>query len=198
MSPVHDRILTVSNGLSVVRVALVIPIVLLLRTSADESRLPLLGLMMLAVLTDFLDGWFARQFSQVTELGKIIDPLADKLSVGIVALVLVLTARIPQWYFFLVIGRDLAILAGGIYIRHRTNITLQSNTLGKWAVTAVALYILFVVMVWDQASWAGEILLILTAGMLILSFVVYARRFIAVVSGSAAPSSAATPTPETH
>ncbi len=193
MNPSSSRIWTISNGLSLLRVLLVAPVVLLLGSSSDAGRVVLVLCIVFAALTDLLDGWLARKFGQVTELGKIIDPLADKISVGIVGAALALTGRIPPWYIFLVVGRDMVILAGGVYIRQRLRFTLQSTTLGKWAVTSVAVYILFVAMLRDQVLYVDGIFLFLSTLMLILSFVVYARRFFSIISGAAYPASSATP-----
>ena len=67
---------TVSNGLSALRIVLVVPISLLLLHGGDD-RFLILSLILLAVLTDYFDGVFARRSGRVTELGKIIDPVAD-------------------------------------------------------------------------------------------------------------------------
>src|SRR5690242_4433284 len=122
---------TLSNCLSAVRMLLAVPIALLLLRN-DPSQRALIALLIAgAGITDLADGYAARRLGQVTELGKVIDPLADKIAAGIVAAALALLGRIPLWFLGLVLGRDLFILLGGVYVRARTQTTLQSNTAGK-------------------------------------------------------------------
>ncbi len=69
---------------------------------------------MIAAITDILDGYLARKFNQVTEFGKIIDPLADKIAIGAIIIKLFIIGVIPLYYFFMIIVRDVLIFLGGI------------------------------------------------------------------------------------
>src|SRR2546427_6174349 len=133
---------TVSNVLSFVRVLLAIPIAMLLRDGDPSSRFAAAGLILLAAATDFLDGLIARKFHQVTDLGKTIDPVADKIVVGVVAIVLTQQGKLPLWFLSLVLLRDGAIFLGAVYVRRVKGLVLQSNEAGKWAVSLIAALIL--------------------------------------------------------
>jgi cardiolipin synthase len=136
-----NRILTISNAISALRVVLVVPIAYFLLTGKSEDRILAAWLVLFAIATDFLDGFLARKLHQVSELGKIIDPLADKIAVGTVAILLAITGDIALWYLGVVLARDFFILAGGIFINRKKRIIPQSNWPGKIAVTVVAIYL---------------------------------------------------------
>src|ERR1035437_10972160 len=105
---------TVSNYLSLLRLLLAIPFWILL-DNFNSLRYVLFALAIFGALTDIFDGYFARRLNQVTEFGKIIDPLADKICIGIIITKLYLIHQIPGYYFFMIIGRNILIFLGGIF-----------------------------------------------------------------------------------
>jgi len=177
----RKSIWTVSNVLSLARVVLVLPIAKLLAIDDPPSRYAAVGLIVVAVATDFLDGLIARKLHQVTEFGKIIDPVADKIAVAVVAAILTGQGKLPLWFLATVVLRDAAILLGGIYLRRRRRIVLQSNNAGKWAVTVIAALILFSILDLRGAGWICNVLLAGSTGLLVLSFGLYLRRFLAAI-----------------
>ena len=99
------------NALCVLRIILIGPIAALLL----QGRLPLALLVFaFAALTDVLDGFLAKRFSWQTELGKRLDPLADKLLLVTVFVVVALLGKAPVWLAATVVARDLIITAGGL------------------------------------------------------------------------------------
>jgi CDP-diacylglycerol--glycerol-3-phosphate 3-phosphatidyltransferase len=131
---------------------------------------------LIASFTDFLDGYLARRLHQVTDLGKIIDPLADKIGIGIVALCLLLTYDIPVWYFIVVLGRDALIFLGGVYINRRKGIVPQSNMAGKIAVNIIALYLLLSVVRIPSLHPVRMGMLWFSIVSMVISVVLYTRR----------------------
>src|SRR5437016_2295777 len=140
------QVWTPSNCLSFLRVILVLPIATLVASGIPERRLVAGGLILLAIATDYFDGVLARKLNQVTELGKIIDPVADKLAVGIVGVTLAINGKIPVWFILAALVRDVLIFVGGLYVKRTKGILLQSNLAGKWTVTVVSAYILAIVL----------------------------------------------------
>jgi cardiolipin synthase (CMP-forming) len=134
----QEKRLTVSNLLSVSRIFLIIPTGYCLLTEFPNHRWWAAVIVLLAVSTDFLDGYFARKLHQVTELGKFIDPLADKITVAFYALLLLWTGDVPLWLVAFILLRDLLIFLGGIYIKRNKGIIPQSNWPGKIAVNFIA------------------------------------------------------------
>lgn len=107
------RILTVPNVLSFVRIAAIPLFVMLL---LDEGT-RLWGFLVLGAVqgTDWVDGYVARRYRQVTELGKVLDPLADRLAVGAALITFVVADLFPLWAALLVLVRDgLVLVAVGV------------------------------------------------------------------------------------
>ncbi len=111
--PDPERLWNLPNSITMLRAA-VVPVLLLFPGAAGHrlgSQL-LAGLFILAAVTDLLDGWLARRGQQVTKIGKLIDPLADKLLVATALIVLLAGGRIPSWgtpMVVIIIGRELAV-----------------------------------------------------------------------------------------
>nr|CAA9378347.1 CDP-diacylglycerol--glycerol-3-phosphate 3-phosphatidyltransferase [uncultured Leptolyngbya sp.] len=102
---------------------LAVPLLLYgLRTPTIEGRWFVLVVFLVAAGTDWLDGYLARKLNQVTELGKFLDPLVDKLLVLAPLLALIELGQVPAWGVFLILARELTI-AGW-----RVNPSLQGST----------------------------------------------------------------------
>lgn len=115
-----------------------------------------LGIFLVAAGTDWLDGYLARRFNQVTELGKFLDPLVDKLLVMAPLLVLVELRQVPAWAVFLILGRELAI-AGWRVTPTPSQPSIQgANLWGKaktvMQIIAIALLIAPLSPAWDWVT----------------------------------------------
>jgi len=171
-----DRFFTTSNLLSISRALLAIPFVLVMLSEYPSSRMWGGLIMFVAALTDKYDGVLARKFNQITEWGKILDPLADKIAVGAVVLVLLHLNAIPLWFVVVVLGRDILIFTGGMYIKATRGVVLPSNETGKWAVGIISLTLFLMVL--DFHSWVIDVLLYISVLLLAVSFILYLKRFI--------------------
>ena len=125
---------TIPNALSLLRLLLPIPFAYVMTAGVPDAKWWAVGIIVLGVITDKLDGDIARWLHCESEWGRILDPLADKVAVGVIALTLLWLGLVPAWFVVLLLARDLLILAGGLYIRKRTGEVLPSNVAGKWAV----------------------------------------------------------------
>lgn len=168
---------TVSNVLSLLRLLLAAPIVLLLLRAGEGDRTLPLIVMLAAGLTDFLDGILARAMDQITELGRVLDPLADKIAIAAVGFTLIVLGDLPLWFLLVVVVRDIVILAGGLLIKKRTGVVLPSNWAGKVAVTFVALVMLLAATHLDGLMHLRDGAIWVSVFFLTLSLVLYARRF---------------------
>ena len=101
----------IPNALTFLRILLIAPFAAALM--AKEYRFALV-IFFLASATDAFDGFLARHYNWRTRLGAIADPLADKALLITAYLMLVLTGVLPAWLFWLVLGRDLLIVCGGL------------------------------------------------------------------------------------
>ena len=138
-------------------------------------------IILVAVVTDALDGYVARLRNEISDFGKIIDPLADKISIGIVVVLLTLFGDIPIWFTALVLLRDLIIFFAGLYVRSKTGVILPSMMSGKVAVSILALTLVFPVLNYPSLDWLYEIFQGISLVLLGFSFSVYAKRFFEMI-----------------
>ena len=108
----RERFWNLPNTITVLRVG-VVPVLLMLPIADDKGSSQLIAwCFILGALTDLLDGWLARRGKQVTSIGKLLDPLADKLLASTALIVLLAMGRIPIWATWMVVvivGRELAV-----------------------------------------------------------------------------------------
>jgi CDP-diacylglycerol--glycerol-3-phosphate 3-phosphatidyltransferase len=143
-------------------------------------------IILLAATTDILDGYFARKLDQISEVGKVIDPLADKVGVAIVVVMLTIYGDIPIWLSIGVIARDIIIFLAGLYIKHKTGIILPSLMSGKVAVSFLALYLVLAILQYQSIQWLVNVMVIVAVVTLVFSFFQYAQRFFATLHAHSA------------
>lgn len=98
--------------------------------------------MFFACVTDYLDGHYARKLNKLSNVGRMLDPLIDKISVGSAMLVLACMKGLPYWYVFIVIARDLFLLFTSTLVISKKRLITESNKLGKWTSTLLALVVI--------------------------------------------------------
>lgn len=179
-----QRIWTISNLLSLSRIVLLAPLAYFLLGDVPHGRIWAAGVVVAAALTDFFDGYFARRLHQVTDLGKALDPIADKIAAGGSAILLLMIGAIPLWYVAVLIARDILILIGSLYIRSRKSIITQSNWPGKIAVTLIAVVVFLSALGSAETESIRQWTLWLSVLMMALSMALYAQRLF--VGGSSA------------
>jgi cardiolipin synthase len=136
-APNDDRILTIPNALSLLRLAGV-PVFLWLLLGPHADGLALV-ILMLSGFTDWLDGVLARRLHQYSRLGALLDPAADRLYILATLIGLLLRGVIPLWLVILIVGRDLAITVAVAMLRPLGWGPPEVNYLGK-AATFCLLY----------------------------------------------------------
>ena len=163
---VSSRILTVPNVLSFIRLAMV-PVFLVLILRGQDG----LALLVLVVssLTDYLDGFIARTFKQISRLGQLLDPAADRLFIFAALIGLAVRGVMPWWLVIVIVGRDATLLILGIVLANHGYGPLPVHHLGKVA-TFCLFYALPILMIgqafpeaaliadpigWAFALWGG-------------------------------------------
>ena len=172
--------------LSLSRGVLVIPITYLVLI--DGPLRWLFGLIALAVITDWFDGRLARWSHTVSDWGKVLDPLADKLMAVSVTLALVIRGSLPAWFIGLVGTRDVLIVLGGVLLARRTGHVFMSLWSGKVAVTALAVTVVAALFHADPPVL--EVCIWVTTGLLLYSFGRYLVRALRVLRDGVDPVAA--------
>lgn len=178
------EIFYVSNLLSILRIILLIPLFPLLINQNTNNTNIIAGILIAMYLTDLLDGYLARKLNQVTEVGKIIDPIADKIAVVGIALILFFEGRIAVWFFTIVILRDLLIIIFGIYLKSKNKIVLMSNIPGKLAVFSIGVTLLLIVFNYNKIELLQNVisyLYYISVILIIYSLYLYFTRFYKII-----------------
>jgi cardiolipin synthase len=111
-----NKQINIPNTLSFIRI-LTIPAIFLLILHSTRKNYPILiTIFVVSIWLDFFDGYLARKFKQETELGKILDPVADKLMVICIILALILKSDFPIWLAIVIFARDIIILAASLLL----------------------------------------------------------------------------------
>jgi cardiolipin synthase (CMP-forming) len=167
------RFWTIPNMLSLFRLVLVVPITYLI--IVDGPLLWVFGLVLFAVATDYFDGRIARWSNTVSEWGKVLDPLADKVAAVMVVMALVIRGSLPLWLLVIILVRDMLIILGGVMLTKRTGKVVMSLMAGKIAVSVLALTVLGALLRADPpiVEWLSY----LTAVLMAISFLLYAGRY---------------------
>ncbi len=159
---------------------LLIPVFLVTYIRADEPKqyIQAAAVVFLSGLTDFLDGFIARRFDMITELGKIIDPLADKLTQA--SLIFILVVKI-KWMFLLlilfVIMQLFLLIAGIVMLKKGTKLN-GAKWFGKVSTTVFYATMLVLVALPTLRVDITNILMIVCGAFLLLSFLMYINEYV--------------------
>jgi cardiolipin synthase len=149
---VSTKVLTLPNILSMLRLALV-PVFLVLLVRGEDAWALLV--LFVASLTDFLDGFLARRYGQITRLGQLLDPAADRLYIFAALVGLAWRDLVPWWIVLVVVGRDVCLLGLGVILANYGFGPLPVHQLGKVA-TFCLFYALPMIMLgqaFPMLSW---------------------------------------------
>ena len=151
MSRAEDRVLTVPNALSFLRL-LLIPVFLWL-VLVERADIAAVGVLAVSGITDWADGVIARRTGQMTRLGRLLDPLVDRLTIAATLIGLALRDLVPWWLVGLLVARELLLLALVPLLRRRGLVALPVHYLGKAATFALYFGFPFVLAGAGSATW---------------------------------------------
>jgi CDP-diacylglycerol---glycerol-3-phosphate 3-phosphatidyltransferase len=174
-------IVNLPNALTISRIFLAPLLVVLLLTGGRSSRETWAFVVFVAAsLTDYLDGYLARKRFQVTTLGKLLDPIADKLLVSAAFISLVQMGIAPAWMVVIVIGREFAV-TGLRSIASAEGFTIAASRLGKYKMATQVACASFLILGGHYPGTflykTGRALLWLVVFLAIVSMIQYFRRF---------------------
>ena len=162
----EDKIINVPNALTLTRI-LLLPIVVWRFVSGDAMGAMIAYIV--AMLTDALDGIIARKTNQITSLGKLLDPIADKLSLLTLLGLFVSDGEIPLWVLAVILFKEAAmVIGGGVALKH--GIVVYALPIGK--VTTVA-FVLSIVARFLSISMLADVLLWISVALSMVALVWY-------------------------
>jgi CDP-diacylglycerol--glycerol-3-phosphate 3-phosphatidyltransferase len=176
------------NSLTVTRICLVPLLVVVLLTKFEGRQIlgiPVefvgAGIFAIASLTDWADGYLARRRKQITPLGQVIDPLADKLLTSAAFISLVQMGLTPAWMVAVIIGREFAV-TGLRSLSFSRGVAIPASPLGKIKMIAQVVAILSLILssagnLPDVLWWVGQAALWIVLVTALLSAADYFRRF---------------------
>lgn len=169
------KVITWPNFLSISRLFL-LPLILL--ALATRQSITALILMVISWISDALDGYLARKLNLVSNIGKVLDHLVDKIWVGTILVTLVLVKRLPVYIATAVIIRDLLIVSGSSLIANKQKNIISSNFMGKIAGFLFALLMVVYTLDVSGTELLKQYLVIAALLSIIISFLYYMVVFI--------------------
>lgn len=178
------QVWNVPNALSMVRLVLAFVVGVLIEL---QSFMPALVLFLIAASTDFLDGWWARKFNQVTKLGRILDPFVDKviITAALVALVGAVGSQVQAWMVTVIIGREFLVTSIRAMVEGSGG-DFSARWLGKWKMVFQCAAVVASLLLLDDGNsppwlvWSTWILLWSAVAITIASGVDYVLQAIKI------------------
>ncbi len=176
------EIFSIPNILCYIRILLV-PVFLYTFFILDHPHAHMIsaGVLILSSLSDFLDGFIARKFDMITELGKLIDPIADKLTQIVVALTLAYTYPSFWTLVAIIIVKDSMLLIGGLVVYKKKHKHLaQAEFPGKIATAVFFVVSILLIAFYIPGSPLAEIMIYATLLLMFIAMIYYAKGLIAL------------------
>ena len=175
-----SHVWTIPNVLTMIRLLLVPVFVVVYFRTTVEPKYIALAIFAAASLTDMLDGYLARKLNQVTDFGKLFDPLADKLMVLSAMICQAVTGVFPWVAVIVVACKELFMVLGGLFLLSK-DVVVYSNIFGKAAQVCFILSLILSFFHVPLSQWGTRldlILLWITVGLAILAMIVYAAEYL--------------------
>ena len=132
-----------------------------------------------AALTDMLDGYLARKYHQITNFGKLADPLADKLMTLSMLYCLCKSGYVPWWILYIILAKELVLIIGGTLLVRCRNVVPYSNWAGK--ITTVTFIVSIIcVYPWHSCEWlheTGGVLMMVAVGFALFALFNYVSQY---------------------
>ena len=180
--PLETAAMNVPNLLSVSRILAVPVFIVLMLEPTPERALWAAVVFALASITDWFDGYYARKWDQITKLGKLLDPLADKILIasGLIVLLNADPELVPAWMVIIIVGREIAVT--GLRAKAAADgIIIAAEALGKFKVgaqiTAVLSFLLvhagggaMLILLGTVMLWVSVLLALLSGGQYFIAY----------------------------
>ena len=167
----------IPNYLTVIRFILV-PIIFSLIIS--EKYIWAALFFFIANLTDFLDGYIARKYNLISDFGKLMDPLADKITQISTILALIIKGIIPYWILVIISIKELSMIIGATFLFKKKMVTVHSKWYGKAATVLIFIAIVFTLLseIFTELSNITPYLYYVSIGMTVFAGIMYIKSII--------------------
>ena len=162
------------NKITILRIALIPIFIVLLYVKARYIEYVAALIFIILALSDALDGYIARKRKQITKLGKLIDPLADKLLIS-AALIFLIGKGVPEWMAFAIIGREFAVT--GLRLILSDKVTIHASNLGKIKTISQIVAIVAVIINFPY-NWYFMLVAVILTLVSGVDYFVKARKFL--------------------
>ena len=171
------------NKLTLLRIAIVPFFVLALVNSLNSLTMQIISLILFlgANVTDILDGYIARSRNMITDFGKFVDPIADKLLVASAIICLVELGSLKAWVAILIIGRDF-IISGFRLVAANKGIVIAASKLGRSKTVSQCIMICLLIFNFPSLVLINDISIIICVILTIVSLLDHMKRNISVLS----------------
>lgn len=180
---VSGRVFTFSNVISFSRFFVAFPVVILHYNNNLSYDWIVVALIAYAGISDYLDGLVARKTNTVSEVGKVIDPVSDKLCAVILFIYTVWLGWVPLWFLLINVVRDSLIMIGSSFIKIKYGKVAMSTMSGKIYVNILAFYWIAVFFFRDEVL-IHEYLLYISTAFMVISFFAYLHRYMTIMKGA--------------
>lgn len=180
---VSGKVFTFSNIISFSRFFVAFPVVFLHYQNDQAYNWLTIALIAYAAISDYLDGLVARKTNTISEVGKFIDPVSDKLCAVVLFIYIVWLGWVPLWFLIINIIRDSLIMTGSSFIKIKYGKVAMSTMSGKIYVNILAFYWIAVFFFREYEQIHQYLLIACTIGM-VVSFIAYIHRYRAIMNGS--------------
>ena len=178
---IKAEFMTIPNMLSLLRFCL-IPVIVYLYCVAKNNLWALI-VIVFSNVTDIVDGFIARRFNMITDFGKFLDPVADKLTQFVVMICLVSNFRLMLLPVIVLFIKEACALIFRFIVFSKTSRVDSANWHGKAATTVLASVMMLHLFWYDIHPTLSDVLIILSAAMILLSLILYAVRNFGYILG---------------
>lgn len=165
------------------RILVAFPVVYLHYLNDLQVNTTIMVLILYGVISDFLDGYIARKTNTISEMGKMIDPIADKLCALVLFIYTVWIGWIPLWFLILAVIRDSLIMLGSYYIKKKYDKVAMAIMSGKISVNMLALYWI-AVFFFPEAQNVHMFLMACSVTLMVISWIDYFNRYRLIMKGA--------------
>lgn len=174
------KIFTISNLLSLSRIIILPLVVYVIKNDIYQNNLLIIFFLLFFIATDYFDGYFARKLNQITKLGKILDPLSDKVTIIVISYLISRYKTFPIWAFYIILIREIFILLGSTILIKKKNFIPVSNIIGKSSIFFLCFSFLGYLFL-NSNNLIPYTFLIIALTLYIISFILYLLRYLRIM-----------------